>query len=401
MAINILIVDDNPDNLRLLSDILREKGYQTRKAITGSLALKSLEATTFDLILMDINLPGMNGYEICEKIKQNPKTKNIPVIFISAYNEPLDKVKAFKVGGIDYITKPLHNEEVLVRVENQVKIINLQREISLQNLKLKQQYLERSQQLEKTEQSLQKSQQQLLDKSLRDDVTGLDNRIAFMGKLTEACRQLQENEDYNFAVLVIECPYLDIYDHILSLELKNQILSAIATILTSSLPTNSNLARLNDNQFVILQTEINNMTVATELVEKLYDKYDNPLLLEPQEIFVDFYCGIISGDILRKCNKGETPRKQSEYLLQKGKIALFKAQEATNNKYHYSIFTPQFNQNFKSELKLHLNLLKFINNQQLKIDYYPVFNFNNNQIRGLDSRINWNIFKKKNHSSQR
>ena len=395
MTINILIVDDNPNNLRLLSDVLREKGYKARRAISGSLALKSLEATSFDLILMDINLPGMSGYEICEKIKQNPKTKNIPVIFISAYNEPLDKVKAFQVGGTDYITKPLNNEEVIARIENQVQIIKLQREISLQNLKLKQQYLERSEQLQKTEQSLKKSQQKLLQKSLRDNVTGLDNRVLFMGKLRGACRKLQETENYNFAVLVIECIYLDIYNHILSFDLKDRVLLEIAKILSLSLPSNSSLARLDENNFVILLSAIDNINVAIELVEKLYDKYDKPVMVDSQEIFVSFYCGIISGKILKESNNQETDSKQSEYLLQNAKIALFQAQDATYNKYHYSIFTPQLRQNFKSKLKLTVNLLEFIKNKQLKIDYYPVVNLNNNQIKSLYSKINWNIFGSK------
>ena len=395
MAINILIVDDNPDNLRLLSDILREKGYQTRRAISGSLALKSLEAATFDLILMDINMPGMNGYEICEKIKQNPKTKNIPVIFISAYNEPIDKVKAFKIGGTDYITKPLNNEEVIARIENQVKVITLQREISLQNIKLKQQYIERNKQLEKTEQSFKKSQQKLLHQSLRDNVTGLDNRVAFMGKLRGACRKLQESKNYNFAVLVIECIYLDIYNHVLSFNLKDRVILEIAKILSSSLPSNSSLARLDDNNFVILLSDINNIRIAIELVKKLYNKFNKPLTLSSQEIFVDFYCGLVLGNILRELNKQETDSKQSEYLLQNGKIALFQAQEATDNKYHYSIFIPQLRHNFKSKLKLTLDLLEFLNNKQLKIDYDPVVNLQNNHIKSLYSRINWNIFGSK------
>jgi PleD family two-component response regulator len=119
---NILIVDDTPDNLRLLSTILTERGYEVGKARNGQMALKAAKAALPDLILLDINMPNMNGYEVCEYLKADDQTKEIPVIFISALDEVLDKVKAFKVGGVDYITKPFQSEEVLARVENHLKI---------------------------------------------------------------------------------------------------------------------------------------------------------------------------------------------------------------------------------------------------------------------------------------
>jgi adenylate cyclase len=118
----ILVVDDLPDNLRLLFTLLMPQGYEVGKALNGQMALKSAYASPPDLILLDINMPNMDGYEVCKHLKANPQTKDIPVIFISALDDVWDKVKAFKVGGIDYITKPFQAEEVLVRVENQLKI---------------------------------------------------------------------------------------------------------------------------------------------------------------------------------------------------------------------------------------------------------------------------------------
>lgn len=129
---NILIVDDKPDNLRLLSTMLASYGYQVRKAISGQVALQGAQTAPPDLILLDINMPQMNGYEVCEKLKTIEKTKDIPVIFISALDDVLEKVKAFQVGGVDYITKPFQLEEVLVRVENQLSLRSLQRKLQEQ-----------------------------------------------------------------------------------------------------------------------------------------------------------------------------------------------------------------------------------------------------------------------------
>ena len=119
---DILIVDDTPANLNVLSAILGKRGYRIRPAINGALALKAAQKAAPDLILLDVQMPGMDGYEVCRQLKGDAQTRAIPVIFISALDDVLDKVEAFQVGGVDYITKPFQIEEVLARVENQLAL---------------------------------------------------------------------------------------------------------------------------------------------------------------------------------------------------------------------------------------------------------------------------------------
>jgi signal transduction histidine kinase len=133
---NILVVDDTPANLRLLAGILNGKGYKVRPVPNGELALSAARGMPPDLILLDIMMPEMNGYEVCEKIKADERTRDIPVIFISAINDVLDKVKAFEVGGVDYITKPFQMEEVLVRVETHLAMCQLQNKLKQKNEEL-------------------------------------------------------------------------------------------------------------------------------------------------------------------------------------------------------------------------------------------------------------------------
>lgn len=130
---NILLVDDTPNNIRLLSAMLIDQGYDVRRVINGQMALKTAQAYPPDLILLDIKMPDMNGYEVCQHLKAAIDTKDIPVIFISALDEVLDKVKAFAVGGADYITKPFSEEEVFARVENVLTVRRLQRRLQAQN----------------------------------------------------------------------------------------------------------------------------------------------------------------------------------------------------------------------------------------------------------------------------
>lgn len=134
---DILIVDDIPDNIRFLSTFLIEQGYQVRKAINGQMALTAIKALVPDLILLDVNLPDMNGYEICRKLKEDSHTQEIPIVFLSAGNETIDKVKAFQMGAVDYITKPFYLEEVLARIKTQLTIQKLRQELTVQNQQLK------------------------------------------------------------------------------------------------------------------------------------------------------------------------------------------------------------------------------------------------------------------------
>ncbi len=130
---DILIVDDTPANLHLLSNMLSERGYQVRPVPDGQLALAAVKAQLPDLILLDIRMPGMNGYQVCENLRNDPQTRAIPVIFLSALDAVEDKLEAFSKGGVDYITKPFRIEEVLARVETHLTLSDLRQKLQRAN----------------------------------------------------------------------------------------------------------------------------------------------------------------------------------------------------------------------------------------------------------------------------
>lgn len=144
---SILIVDDTPANLQVLADMLKQQGYKARPVPSGKLALQAAAKDPPDLILLDITMPEMNGYQVCEQLKAAESTRDIPVLFISALGETEDKVKAFTVGGVDYITKPFQLEEVLARVETHLALRNLQRELGRANRELEKRVAERTAEL--------------------------------------------------------------------------------------------------------------------------------------------------------------------------------------------------------------------------------------------------------------
>jgi two-component system NtrC family sensor kinase len=135
---NVLVIDDTPANLRLLVNLLREQSYKVRALPSGKLALEGIQIAPPDLILLDILMPDMDGYEVCKRLKANALTKDTPVIFISAINDVFDKVKAFELGGVDYITKPFQAEEVLVRVRTHLENRFLQKSLQQKNEELAQ-----------------------------------------------------------------------------------------------------------------------------------------------------------------------------------------------------------------------------------------------------------------------
>lgn len=130
---SILIVDDSLNNLSLLERILSRKGYKVGLASSGKLALDSVDLTQPDLILLDIMMPAMDGYEVCTRLKSNDRTRGIPIIFLSALVEVSNKVKAFNAGGVDYITKPFEPVEVVARVENQLRLRELELQLMEKN----------------------------------------------------------------------------------------------------------------------------------------------------------------------------------------------------------------------------------------------------------------------------
>ena len=186
---NILVVDDTPANLQLLASVLKERGYKTRPVPSGMLALQAALIEPPDLILLDINMPDMNGFEVCQSLKADEKLKDIPVIFISALNEVLDKVKAFAVGGVDYITKPFQFDEGQARVDTHLKLWHLQQELEKHNRQLGKLVQTQVKKISDTQMAMIFALAKLAES--RDDDSGkhLERVQAFCKKLAEGLAQ--------------------------------------------------------------------------------------------------------------------------------------------------------------------------------------------------------------------
>ena len=204
----ILVVDDNPANLTLLTGMLRDAGYRVRAATGGMMALKAAQQQPPDLILLDINMPEMDGYAVCRSAKSNPSLRDVPIIFVSAYNEVFDKVRAFECGGVDYITKPYELAEVHARIATHLKLRQLQKELQQERDTLEQHVQERTLELcqeieERTlvqarlaEMNRRKDEFLLmLSHELRNPLAPIISSVHILGQLIPGTSQAQRHQD--------------------------------------------------------------------------------------------------------------------------------------------------------------------------------------------------------------
>ena len=183
----ILIVDDTPANLDLLASMLKDR-FRVRAATSGRRAVATARAHAIDLVLLDVDMPEMNGYEVCTELKADKSTREVPVIFISALDTAIDKVAAFAVGGADYITKPFQVAEVMARIEYQLRLARLTKDLARKNEELGRIAAE----LEDTNRQLAIANVQLRALSYLDGLTGVANRRRFDEALEEACGAANE-----------------------------------------------------------------------------------------------------------------------------------------------------------------------------------------------------------------
>lgn len=368
---DILIVDDTPDNLHLLSRMLTRQGYNVRKALSGPMALTAVQTVAPDLILLDIMMPEMDGYEVCQNLKADAKTAEIPIIFLSALDDVLDKVKGFQVGGVDYITKPFQFEEVLIRVQNQLALRAAELEIRVLNAELEARVKERTQELEV-------ANTQLLEMALHDSLTGLPNRALLMTDLRRSIHQAKANLNYQFAVLFLDCDRFKVVNDSLGHLVGDELLILIAHRLSCYVKPQNTLARLGGDEFAILLTEIPNFHDVTTLSDQILQCFSQPFNLERHEIFMNASIGIVIGN----CEYNEP-----EYLLRDADTAMYRAKALGKGQYH--LFDPVMHTAALERLQLETDLRRGIEQEELVVHYQPIVSLITGRISGFEALVRW------------
>jgi diguanylate cyclase (GGDEF)-like protein len=368
---NILIIDDNPENLRLLSRMLLRRGYEVRQALNGTIALRAIEIQRPDLVLLDIMMPQIDGYEVCKSLKNNPETAEIPVIFLSALNEVQNKLKGFAVGAADYITKPFQFDEVLVRVQSQLTLQFARKKITELNRELEQRVKERTQQLEDVH-------DKLLKKALYDELTSLPNRVLFIKHLEATIKDLQTDPNYQFAVLFLDCDRFKLINDSLGHSVGDKLLIAIAKRLESNLPNIDILSRFGGDEFAILLTNLTEPEIATKMAEKIIDILAQPFSIVSDPIYINASIGVAYS---------QADYTRPEQILRDVDTAMYRAK--SKGTCCYQVFDSTMCKNALSFLKLDTDLRTAIKEKQLGVNYQPIIALETGKIVGFEALVCW------------
>ena len=296
---NILVVDDFEDNIAILGNLLSLDGYNIRSAKSGEAALEQVQASRPDLILLDILMPGMDGYEVCRRLKAEDATKDIPVIFVSSMTDLDSKVRGFKAGGVDYINKPFQHAEIVVRVNTHVTLQRLRKNLEEKNIELER--------LANT-----------------DYLTDLYNRRRFFHTAENAFAKAMGNGKHPLSFTLIDLDYFkqvnDNYGHLIG----DQVLIHIAHLIRSYCRENDMAARYGGEEFAILHPFINKRD-AYQVAEEIRKKVEEtPFVQENKQIQVTLSAGVVDTDACDDCDRIDD-------VLAKADQALYNAKHAGRN----------------------------------------------------------------------
>ena len=315
---DILIVDDTPANLQLLTGMLKQRGYRVRSVPSGKLAIQAVQNEKPDLILLDIKMPEMNGYEVCKHLKADEALKEIPVLFISALDETIDKIKAFAAGGVDYVAKPFQFEEVEARVQTHLKLRRLQIELEGKNRQLQENY----DQLRKLEE-LRDNLTHMIVHDMRSPLMGITGHLESLEK--DAGKKLNSSElailrDARSSGLVVAGMVNSLQD-VNRLELGQMRLN----VTTSDME-------------VLIQNALNSLGSLTKQVSPLYQKQSLPVIVNCDAHLVTRVIANLVGNAIKFTPEGSKVAISVERHGKGAKLCVADTGSGIPAKYHEKIF---------------------------------------------------------------
>ena len=353
----ILIVDDTPENLTVLTKMLRNEGYEVLWALGGKRALQLAERTPIDLVFLDIRMPEMDGYEVCRCFKEDPRLRGIPIIFISAATDTDVKIKAFTSGGVDFISKPIESEEVLARTKTHLTLRAVEKEL---------------------ERRLLQKEQEVVYLSYHDAVTGLPNRLFLLNRL-EIALDVTTRPHSPIALLLLDIDQFKVINDSLGHEAGDALLIAVAQRLQQTVRRGEEfIARLGGDEFVILLKEFAGVAEVARRAKELLYSLQEPLILNSHTVRVTASIGI---SIFPEDGSG------ANMLLRNADLAMYRAKGEGRNTYRF--FDQAMNRQAMKRLELESHLRQAIVNQEFVLYFQPKVTLSDRMVVGAEALIRW------------
>lgn len=370
----VLVVDDTATNRRVLSKLLTQKGYKVDEASNGSSAIALALAHRPMVILLDIMMPGMDGYAVCDALQTETETADIPIIFLSALDAPFDKVQAFQRGAADYVTKPFQAEEVLARVRHQVNLQRAQREQQRLHAELENRIEERTHQL-------QLVNSQLREGTLTDKLTRLPNRLAFVKRLSKVMARARTHPEAHFAVAFLDCDRFKRINDSLGHRVGDQLLKGIARRLFKIQGEQGNIdmfARFGGDEFALLIVDVADKATVEALTNAVLDRLSSYFTLAGREIFIDASVGLVWGS---------ADYSAAEHLLRDADVAMYQAKDCRSSRYCW--FESDMHSREVHLLQLETDLRRGLERNELELYYQPIVDLYALEIVGFEALVRW------------
>ncbi len=395
----ILIVDDNRNNLRVIFNFLKESDFRVLVAANGQDALRKLEKVVPDLILLDIMMPVIDGFEVCRRLKNNPATQEIPVIFMTALSEVADKVQGLALGAVDYITKPIQQEELLSRVRLHLRLrsltvtlqeknLHLSQEITARkaaevnlhklNQELEKRVIYRTQELENALRELQIREEKLSYDASHDLLTGLFNRAWLMEYLVEILSTAKNNPERNHTVLFLDLDGFKSINDRLGHLVGDQLLRWVSERLQICIGAQGKIARLGGDEFLILLAIDQQTTTIEMMADFILAQLQQPFKIGNYQLVVNASIGVI---------KSITDYEEPTTILRDADIVMYQAKKA--GKGCYAILTPEIQSQALERMQLETELIQGLEKEEFCLYYQPIFSLKTEHPIGFEALIRW------------
>jgi diguanylate cyclase (GGDEF)-like protein len=393
----ILIVDDNPDNLRVLFTFLTDSDFRVLVATNGQDALNKLQHITPNLILLDIMMPVMDGFEICRLLKLDPKFQDIPIIFMSALSDTKDKIEGLNLGAVDYITKPFQQEEVLIRIRLHLKLRHLTQSLQENNQQLSQEIVARQvaeSELQKLNQNLEQRiidrtqalnlalnkliqrEKKLIYTAFHDSVTAVFNRAWLIQFLSEIFSQQPLKEDYEILFLDLD-NFKNVNDRF-GHSIGDKLLQQVVARLYECIELQGEIVRLGGDEFLIILQNQDTIETLEIIAKSILKQLHIPFKIHSYQISIGVSIGILPS-ILNY--------RQPTDILRDADAAMYEAKHS--GKGRYVVFSSEMQARILERIQLESDLRKSIEEKEFYLDYQPIFSLDTQKLVGFEALVRW------------